>query len=83
MKLLESFLYRLWRHAEQKEKLYDGIDVDMPIDVALRYTIEELGEIATEISRNRYSSAMDECFDLAHCSFLIFKAIYTKKLEDR
>ena len=79
MKLLIVFLNRLYLHAIRKAKLYDGIDNNMPIDTALRYATEELGEIATAISRDRFNSAMDECLDLAHCAFLIYKSISEKK----
>ena len=79
MRLLIDFLKRLYIHAQRKAKLYDGIDRDMPIDTALRYATEELGEVATAISRDRYNSAMDECIDLAHCAFLIYKSISEKK----
>lgn len=83
MKLLLLFLQALKLHAQRKAKLYDGIDRDMPIDTALRYATEELGEVATAISRDRYHSAMDECIDLAHCAFLIFKAISEQKGIER
>ncbi len=78
--MLINFLKRLYIHAQRKAKLYDGINTDMPIDTAIRYTIEELGEVAAEISRDRYSSALDECIDLAHCAFLIYKSIKDKNL---
>ncbi len=73
--MIDSFLQILKIHSDRKAKLYDGIDNNMPIDTALRYAIEELGEVATAISRDRYHSAMDECIDLAHCAFLIYQAI--------
>lgn len=79
MKMLKLFLTILKKHAKIKEKLYDGIDTNMSIDTALRYAIEEIGEIATAISRNRYNSAADECIDLAHCAFLIYKAILERE----
>jgi NTP pyrophosphatase (non-canonical NTP hydrolase) len=77
--MLKLFLQILKAHAKRKAKLYDGIDRDMPIDTALRYAIEELGEVATAISRDRYHSALDECIDLAHCAFLIYQAIIKEK----
>jgi len=83
MKLLIFFLERLKEHGKEKAKLYDGIDVDMPVDTALRYAIEELGEIATAVSRDRFNSAMDECIDLAHCAFLIFKSIYERRRDGK
>lgn len=79
MKLMLFFLELLKIHAERKAKLYDGINTNMPVDTALRYATEELGEVATAISRDRYHSAMDECIDLAHCAFLIYKSISEQK----
>jgi len=79
MKLFMFFLDVLKTHGERKAKLYDGININMPIDTALRYATEELGEVATAISRDRYHSAMDECIDLAHCAFLIYKSISEQK----
>lgn len=79
MDRLEFFLKVLKDHAVRKAKLYDGVDTDMPVDTALRYAVEELGEIATAISRNRYQSAVDECIDLAHCAFLIYVSIENSK----
>jgi len=76
---ITGFLQILEKHSEQKAKLYDGINTNMPIDTALRYATEELGEVATAISRDRYHSALDECIDLAHCAFLIYKAISEQK----
>jgi NTP pyrophosphatase (non-canonical NTP hydrolase) len=77
--MIENFLERLKLHTERKAKLYDGFNQDIVVDRALRYAIEELGEIATAITRQRYNSAMDECIDLAHCAFLLYKAISTNK----
>jgi NTP pyrophosphatase (non-canonical NTP hydrolase) len=73
--MIKDFLKILEIHSNRKAKLYDGINNDMPVDTALRYAIEELGEVATAISRDRYHSALDECVDLAHCAFLIYQAI--------
>jgi NTP pyrophosphatase (non-canonical NTP hydrolase) len=83
MKLLEFFLKSLKLHAKRKSKLYDGVNTNMPIDTALRYAAEELGEVATAISRDRYHSALDECVDLAHCAFLIYKSISEQKGIER
>ncbi len=81
-KQVNKFVKRLRRHAKRKAKLYDGIDRDMPIDTALRYANEELGEIATAITRDRWNSAKDECIDLAHCAMLISFAIDLKAEKD-
>ena len=82
---VELFLRKLQNHAEVKAKLYDGVDTDMPIDTALRYATEELGEVATAISRNRLNSVKDECIDLAHCAMLIFLSVdnFLDKQKDK
>jgi NTP pyrophosphatase (non-canonical NTP hydrolase) len=70
-----DFLSKLKSHAQRKAKLYDGIDNNMPVDTALRYLIEEVGEIATEISRERLSTAVNETLDVAHCAMLVCFAL--------
>ena len=70
-----DFLNKLKGHTDHKAKLYDGINNDMPIDTALRYLIEEVGEVATEISRERLSTAVNETIDVAHCAMLVCFAI--------
>jgi NTP pyrophosphatase (non-canonical NTP hydrolase) len=77
--MIKDFLKILEILSDRKAKLYDGIDNDMTIDTALRHATEELGEIATAITRDRYHSALDECIDLAHCAFLIYQAISKEK----
>lgn len=79
MLFLKSFLENLELQAVHKAKLYDGVDRDMPIDTAIRYLIEELGEVSQEITRDRLQSALDECIDLAHCVFLLYMAIMRSK----
>jgi NTP pyrophosphatase (non-canonical NTP hydrolase) len=51
---------------------YDGINVGMKPDTALRLATEELGEVASAITRDRFNSARDECLDLAHCALLLY-----------
>ncbi len=77
---IKQFIKLLKKHCKRKAKLYDGIDRDMPPDVALRYAIEELGEVSTDISRLRFMDARYECIDVAHCAVLIFLSVYD--LED-
>jgi NTP pyrophosphatase (non-canonical NTP hydrolase) len=79
--LLEFFLGNLERQAYRKEKLYDGTSRDLSVDVALRFVVEELGEVSQEITRDRYQSALDECVDLAHTVFLLYQAISKLKEE--
>lgn len=73
--LFSEFLSTLEKQGTRKANLYDGKNKDLLPDVALRFAIEELGEVATAITRGRINSAMDECIDLAHCAFLIYQAI--------
>lgn len=82
MDILKKFLIRLYRHTIRKDNLYDG-NSNMSIDEALRYATEELGEVATSITRERYSTTLDECIDLAHCAFLIYRAVVKESKDDR
>ena len=77
--LLDSFLQNMEFQAKRKDELYDGANKDMAIDTALRYIIEELGEVSQEITRDRLQSALDECVDLGHCVFLLYQAIMRSK----
>jgi NTP pyrophosphatase (non-canonical NTP hydrolase) len=78
---IKRFLSLLELHTERKAKLYDGFNTNMTPNDALRYAIEELGEVASDITRYRYSSARDECIDLAHCVLLIYLCIFDAKDE--
>jgi hypothetical protein len=71
---IRKFLVALQNHARQKRKLYDGADRVQPgkQDIWLRYAIEELGEVAAAISRDRLELAKAECIDLAHCAMLLY-----------
>ena len=80
--ILDSFLLNLEFQSQRKAKLYDGINRDMSVDTALRYLVEELGEVSQEITRDRLQSAMDECIDLAHCVFLLYLAIWKLKKNE-
>lgn len=79
---VDEFLNKLRKHTVRKAQLYDGVNKDMSVDTALRYAIEELGEVATSITRDRHQSILDECIDLAHCAFLIYKSEKNKKEQD-
>ncbi len=72
---MKEFILWLKRHAKSKAQAYDGVNKEMSSDVALRYAIEELGEVSTAMTRRRWQLALAECIDLAHCAYLIFKAI--------
>ena len=68
-------------HAKRKISTNDGSNREFPIDTVIRFAIEELGEISSAITRDRFSLARDECLDLAHCALLIWISI-NKKLFD-
>jgi len=70
-----EFIQLLKSQALRKAKAYDGSNRILPVDVTLRFAIEELGEISTAITRDRYLQAWYECLDLAHCAFLIWIAL--------
>lgn len=79
---LDEFLSILNAHAHEKAKLYDGMSfkerenqTSDPVDFGLRLATEELGEIASAITRNRYNLAQCECIDLAHTAFLLWLAL--------
>jgi hypothetical protein len=79
---IERFLAELREHAHRKRALYDGVDnlravgqlSDSP-DVWLRMLIEEVGEVAGALTRQRYALAIEECRDVAHCAMLLQFAI--------
>lgn len=70
-----EFTKRLTVHANRKSKLYDGSNRKFSPDVALRLATEELGEVATDITRERWHAAIYECIDLAHTAFLLWLAM--------
>jgi hypothetical protein len=81
---IDLFVKRLCRHTKEKAKLYDGgetfaafIQRDgtepfSQVDFGIRLAVEELGEIASAITRSRRRLAAEECIDLAHCAYLIW-----------
>lgn len=79
--MIIEFLKRLYINTKRKAELYDGVNKNIAIDTTLRLATEELGEVATAITRERWNSAMDECIDLAHCAFLIYKSVYDNKIK--
>lgn len=74
---LKEFCARLVAQGEHKAELYDGLN-DGPngprfsVDGALRFLTEEIGEVASAITRNRTELAKAECIDVAHCAFLVY-----------
>lgn len=81
LEFAQEFCESLLATAKRKFELYDGIQSagrgtgGMSIDFALKFAIEELGEIASALNRNRLNLAQEECIDLAHCAMLIAFAI--------
>lgn len=74
-----QFADQFLRHAQRKEMLYDGINATHTPDQALRLLVEEIGEVASAITRERWSAALDECIDVAHCALLVAQAIEREK----
>lgn len=74
-KQIEVFLLEFRRHIYRKENLYDGINSKRTSDECIRFAIEELGEIASALTRDRHSLARNECFDLAHTTLMIYLSI--------
>jgi len=91
MSNLDEFLAMLQRQAVEKAKLYDGAETftgfaqrenivpSSQVDFGVRLAAEELGEIASAITRNRRSLARAECIDLAHCAFLLWVVLGEKE----
>lgn len=75
IKEAKDFCTSLYRQAQRKATFYDGSNRDLAVDTSLRYATEELGEVASEISRERWLQAEAECIDLAHTAFLIWKSL--------
>lgn len=71
--ILNEFLDRVRKQTERKAELYDGVNKGMTLDRALTVAAEELGEVASAITRERIHSIKDESIDLAHCALLIYK----------
>ena len=66
-----DFVEYFTNHALRKAKLYDGMNSEKTLHELLVFTIEELGEVASAITRERFHLAAYECVDLAHCAMLI------------
>ena len=80
----EQFTVELFKHAKRKATLYDGVERagrganNMIPDFFLRCAAEELGEIASALTRERMGLVYYECIDLAHCALLIALAVHTQ-----
>lgn len=82
---IARFIARLRKHAVRKAKLYDGVNnaisADEGIERWLRYLIEEVGEVASAVNRDRLELARDECVDVAHVAMLMYMALEAKIAE--
>jgi len=65
----------LRRQLARKALLYDGYNATRTLDDHFRSCVEELGEIATALQRERSYGAVAECYDLAHTALLLAKAL--------
>lgn len=68
---VKAFCETLQRHAANKRKLYDGADAQLAPDFWLRHCVEELGEVAADMTRERKFNAVAECVDAAHTLMLL------------
>ena len=82
----DIFLSLLKAQLKAKTRLHDGEngigsrsrrngDESSLRDYMLRLATEELGEVASAITRERYDLARAECIDLAHCALLMWIAL--------
>ena len=76
---LKEFFAKIEHHAKRKAKLYDGFNHSTGFDKDKFKLIaglsEELGEIASAVTRERPEAAKAECIDLAHCVFLLYSRL--------
>jgi len=70
-----KFLKRLQAHAIRKADMYDGVNRSCTIDRAIKLVGEEFGEINSALIRDRVLLAEEECLDVAHAVFLLWRAI--------
>lgn len=78
---MDEFIKLLCKQVERKAKLYDGINQTRTTDQWLRFSVEELGEVSSALTRERYELAKVECIDLAHAILCLYLAIEIKKNE--
>jgi len=84
---LESFCNELKHQAKRRQQLYDGYNNATGFDKddfkLITAMVEELGEIASAIIRERPEAAKAECIDLAHCCFLLYCKLSNKLESDQ
>lgn len=69
----EEFVEALKRQIRRKSQLRDGQDASMDHNPYywLSSIIEEVGEVATDLNRQRHAGAVQECLDVAHSAMLL------------
>ena len=68
----KSFCDRLLVHARNKAKLWDGLDSKLSPEFCLQLIIEEIGEVAGALNRDRRDLAKEEAVDVAHTAMLLY-----------
>lgn len=69
--LSQYFLCALNRQVQRKLHLHDGIESSQQPLQLLASIAEELGEVATDLARERYYGAIAECIDVAHSALIL------------
>jgi len=64
----DLFLSALARLVQRKMWMPDGIEASIEPWYILGNITEELGEVATDLTRQRYYGAIAECVDVAHAA---------------
>ena len=88
-KEIERLLKLVDAQIRLKAKLYDGVDSIgavgtsgfEPISRFMISLTEEIGEVASSITRHRYELAKAECIDVAHSVLLLYLAIEKYQLS--
>lgn len=74
--LATRFIQALDRQVDRKAFLYDGVHAPQKDALRLLASIaEELGEVATDLARERRFGAIAECVDVAHSALLLAIAL--------
>jgi len=78
-KKLSDFIERIKYQTKRKSELYDGFNRATGFDKDLNSLVvalaEEIGEVASSITRDRFEAAKAECIDVAHCAFLLYSRL--------
>lgn len=71
----QLFIEALERQVQRKSWMRDGIETSGEPLRILADIAEELGEVATDLSRERYYGAIAECVDVAHAALRLAIAL--------